>query len=535
MRVIVQCLAELMLVSLAFYHCRASQYSGLGSQDEHNLVNTLFDGYNELIRPVKNMSELIKVDFQLALHQLILVDEKNQILKSNVWLRMVWYDYQLEWDPAEYGGITVIRIQPDRVWKPDIVLFNNADGKYEVSFKPNLVIYDNGRVLWIPPAIYKSSCTIKVEYFPFDEQICEMNFGSWTFNNLQVILGWYEGQQKVDLDDYSPSGSWDLMACPGKLTSQDKDGQHNISMITYTLTIRRKTLFYTVNLILPCVLITFLSFCVFFLPADAHEKMTMCISILLALVVFLVLVSKILPPTSVTTPLIEKYLLFTFIMNFVTIIITVVIINWNFRTPRTHRMPKWVRELFLNYLPRAILMKRPDHETRYGKKAYTLRHHTKKVVGRDQCLHRGGRSVLTKDERMDRKNGFGAGWSQRRVQNTSFTDSPKTFGKGEENFVPTIGGTKFPICKDTITALEAIKFVADHLKNEDDYSEILDDWRYVASVIDRLQLYIFVAITVGGTIGILINAPHIFENVDQEKVIQVIKASKDGIGIPPDY
>ena len=39
--------------------------------------------------------------------------------------------------------------------------------------------------------------------------------------------------------------------------------------------------------------------------------------------------------------------------------------------------------------------------------------------------------------------------------------------------MPTIGGTKFPICKDTITALEAIKFVADHLKNEDDYSEVI--------------------------------------------------------------
>jgi len=72
-----------------------------------------------------------------------------------------------------------------------------------------------------------------------------------------------------------------------------------------------KTLFYTVNLIIPCVLISFLSVCVFYLPADAGEKMTMCISILLALVVFLLLVSKILPPTSINVPLIAKYLLFT--------------------------------------------------------------------------------------------------------------------------------------------------------------------------------------------------------------------------------
>ncbi|ESO03817.1 hypothetical protein HELRODRAFT_80095, partial [Helobdella robusta] len=436
-------------------------------------------------------------------------DEKNQILKSNVWLRMMWYDYQLEWDPAEYGGITVIRIQPDRVWKPDIVLFNNADGKYEVSFKPNLVIYDSGKVLWIPPAIYKSSCTINVEYFPFDEQQCEMNFGSWTFNDLQVVLGWYEGQQKVDLEDYSPSGSWDLIACPGQLTSQDKDGQHNISMITYKLTIRRKTLYYTVNLILPCVLITFLSFCVFFLPADAHEKMTMCISILLALVVFLVLVSKILPPTSVTTPLIAKYLLFTFIMNFCTIIITVVIINWNFRTPRTHRMHRWIRSLFLNYLPRVVMMKRPNHEKRTEKKLYAHRHDSRQMREADykndvRCCP--GRSDDDLEEEPFNEDVVGGGGGRKNQQMGC---------KGPSGGSSNVGPASSP---DAIKAIEAIKLVAAHLKNEDDYNEILDDWRYVASVIDRLQLYVFVAITIGGTLGILINAPHIFETVDQEKV-----------------
>jgi len=37
-----------------------------------------------------------------------------------------WEDYQLQWDPADYGGITVIRILPDQVWKPDVVLFNKC-------------------------------------------------------------------------------------------------------------------------------------------------------------------------------------------------------------------------------------------------------------------------------------------------------------------------------------------------------------------------------------------------------------------------
>ena len=62
----------------------------------------------------------------------------------------------------------------------------SADGKYEVSYKPNVVIFNHGDVLWIPPAIYKSSCTIDVTYFPFDQQECTMKFGSWTFNGDQV-------------------------------------------------------------------------------------------------------------------------------------------------------------------------------------------------------------------------------------------------------------------------------------------------------------------------------------------------------------
>ena len=73
----------------------------------------------------------------------------------------------------------------------------SADGKYEVSYQPNVVIYNTGKVLWIPIAIYKSSCIINVQYFPFDEQKCEMVFGSWTFNAKQVELDWYEGERKV--------------------------------------------------------------------------------------------------------------------------------------------------------------------------------------------------------------------------------------------------------------------------------------------------------------------------------------------------
>jgi len=61
--------------------------------------------------------------------------------------------------------------------------------------------------------------------------------------------------------------------------------------------------------------------------------------------------------------------------------------------------------------------------------------------------------------------------------------------------------------------------------------KVVDDWGYVAVVIDRLQLYIFLVVTVLGrtddvtadvtVVGsavLLTNAPHIFEFVDQDEI-----------------
>ena len=51
--------------------------------------------------------------------------------------------------------------------------------------------------------------------------------------------------------------------------------------------------------------------------------------------------------------------------------------------------------------------------------------------------------------------------------------------------------------------------------------QIREDWKYVAMVIDRLQLYLFFGITTFGTIAILLDAPHIFQPIDQDLVIKM--------------
>lgn len=62
------------------------------------------------------------------------------------------------------------------------------------------------------------------------------------------------------------------------------------------------------------------------------------------------------------------------------------------------------------------------------------------------------------------------------------------------------------------------------------YVQVLEDWRYISMVIDRLQLYVFLAVTMVGTASILVGAPHIFESVDQDEIKHRILHSMDGVG-----
>ena len=118
--------------------------------------------------------------------------------------------------------------------------------------------------------------------------------------------------------------------------------------IFFNMTIRRKTLFYTVNLIIPCVGISGLSVLVFYLPADSGEKVALCISILLSQTMFFVLISEIIPSTSLAVPLLGKYLLFTMFLVGLSVLITIVILNMHYRKPSTHKMAPWVRRIFIH-------------------------------------------------------------------------------------------------------------------------------------------------------------------------------------------
>lgn len=297
---------------------------------------------------------------------------------------------------------------------------------------------------WLPPAIYKSACKIEVRDFPFDQQNCTLKFRSWTYDHTEIdliLLSDYASR-----DDFKPSGEWDIVSLPGRKNEDPNDIRY--LDITYDFIIKRKPLFYTINLIIPCILITSLAILVFYLPSDCGEKMTLCISVLLALTVFLLLISKIVPPTSLAVPLIGKYLMFTMVLVTFSIVTSVCVLNVHHRSPSTHTMPAWVKRVFLNQLPSFLFMRRPGKSN--------IRERFRKKHQKQKC---------------GAESGIGGGVADSSSSFFVNEDSAKRYGWRISDLSENTEFRRRMTLKSNIDvedAVDGVRYIADKMKSEDD-------------------------------------------------------------------
>jgi len=515
--------------------------TGIANPHAKRLYDDLLSNYNRLIRPVENNTEKLTVHLGLKLSQLIDVDLKNQVMTTNIWLEQKWMDYKMKWNPADYGGVEMLYVPSQHIWLPDIVLFNNADGKYEVTLMTKARLNYTGEIEWKPPAIYKSSCKINVEWFPFDEQSCDMKFGSWTYDGYQVDLKHVDQVRGsnvvdvgIDLKEFYLSVEWDILAVPAfrneeYYTSQaeqqegledhepNDDGSEYkgklLCDITFFMTLRRKTLFYTVNLIIPCVGISFLTVLVFYLPSDSGEKVTLCISILLSLTVFFLLLAEIIPPTSLAVPLLGKYLLFTMILVSLSIMVTVGILNVHFRSPATHNMSPWVRKVFIHIMPKLLMIERPDYHAIYSSQPPSNDYieNNADTLMKPKVNGLNGLSNHNKDkwsrDHYDRDDVIDADvLSQRKIPNSYTTTLETTSIRRPSQLAETPGTSS-----NMRAALRGVEYIAQHIKNQDKDNEVIEDWKFIAMVLDRLFLWLFTAACLLGTAGIILRAPSLYD------------------------
>jgi len=155
--------------------------------DERRLINDLLLNYNRLERPTLRIDEPVVLTMNLDLRSILDLDEMNQVLTTNMWLDLSWNDANLRWNAvrerdcgptfaslmwmngflfaqSDYGGIDQVRIPPEQMWMPDLLLHNSASETFDTTLKTNVIVYSSGDTSFIPPGIFSSTCSVSMTY-----------------------------------------------------------------------------------------------------------------------------------------------------------------------------------------------------------------------------------------------------------------------------------------------------------------------------------------------------------------------------------
>ena len=219
---------------------------------------------------------------------------------------------------------------------------------------------DNGLQSWLCPATFTSTCKIDITYFPFDRQECKLKFGSWTFDVAGVDM--QADTRPVITSQYLNSSEWEIAdakqsrnlvrygCCPTPYAD-----------VTVYITLRRKPLYYVFNVISPCLVLAATILFGFFLPPESGERISLTITILLAVAVFLQLVSDNLPRNSDSIPILAIFYMVIMAESALSLITTCVVLVFHYRSTErtTQGLPDWVRRVFFDLIGKYLRVKRP--------------------------------------------------------------------------------------------------------------------------------------------------------------------------------
>jgi len=141
--------------------------------------------------------------------------------------------------------------------------------KYNLSFNNKVFYYfSTGVVFWPNPlSQMRIRCRMNIIWFPFDEQLCSVAFGSWSFT--ANYLNYTILNKVVLLNNFTHNKEWSLIGYKPirrEVRYEHWLDEHTFSEIQYTILIRRKSLFVLQNYVIPAVFLCIMTLNSFFIP-----------------------------------------------------------------------------------------------------------------------------------------------------------------------------------------------------------------------------------------------------------------------------
>ena len=333
-----KCINCVIILIVSISQVYGYSYYGHSYSDVDNLYVDVLTGYNKDIRPVLNQADLMRVNVSYDIGNLLEINEIEGTMTLFFIFQYSWIDERIKWSPTLYNYTNTITLPWGSVWKPELVLVNPTGPVVSVDSSMTKVrFFSSGAALWFPNGMIAVSCTVNIEFYPFDTQNCPIMFAD--SNYISTEMEFHLINKEAPLNFYTENGVWEITKTEAYVID------NGVNIFVVNLTMARKPTFVVMIVIIPIMLLSFLNIMVFLLPPDSGERMSFSITLLLALAVFLTIISDNIPKTSNPLPILCYFIGLHVLLS--TAISVVIILNLRlYHKDGKINVPSWFRLCF---------------------------------------------------------------------------------------------------------------------------------------------------------------------------------------------
>ncbi|KAK6962928.1 neuronal acetylcholine receptor subunit beta-3 [Biomphalaria glabrata] len=353
-------LALVLIVSLVCTSKGQPQGNRIGEvYYEEDLITRLLSRYVKEARPVLHPNDAVSVSVKFSFVRIEDLDESTDTFSASMFIVQMWNDPRLKWNISEFGGVRNVRLPANKLWVPDLVLYNVAHRSPPQSlYEETVTVTSDGSIVWVPMLTLHSTCPMDLRDFPYDVQTCSLVFGSWMHTSWEMNVTFISKKTEMDVvlneEDSSylvhPHPQWELVnnKAHAKLSSKKYECcPQPFTLITVSVQLKRRPQFYRYLTVGPAAILGLLVPVIYLVPAPRHDKMLFGLLLLLCLTVLLAILQQAIPFDHGSLPKICSFYLGTMILTCMSIVTSVIVTNVSIRGVRRKPLPAWIHAIFL--------------------------------------------------------------------------------------------------------------------------------------------------------------------------------------------
>ncbi|XGW16981.1 hypothetical protein V3C99_001980 [Haemonchus contortus] len=324
----------LFATTATFYHVSRAQEDDIIVDTSQ--LSTVLDRltnktiYDKRLRP-RYGDKPVDVGITIHVSSISAVSEVDMDFTLDFYMRQTWQDPRLAFGTLDLGiakqitSLTVGVDYLDRLWKPDTFFPNEKKSFFHLATTHNsfLRIDSDGTVYTSQRLTVTATCPMKLQLFPMDSQRCKLEIESYGYTMADIDYFW--GRQRSDPRQSAVVfGNFMLpqfkQTCYHVNYTQATTSSGSYRRLYFEILLVRNMGFYSMNIVIPSMLIVTISWVSFWLNREASPaRVGLGVTTVLTMTTLITTTNNSMPKVSYIKGL-DVFLNFCFVMVFASLV-----------------------------------------------------------------------------------------------------------------------------------------------------------------------------------------------------------------------